>query len=186
MEYASIYRMPHGAAFVKQKSATQGSLGRSYAGSTKSINFSPNRKPPTTKMFEPLASFNRAGAQFHLELLSAERSFHQRRKRGPDYLCDLQSLPRGLEKPPPSNYYTSSLTAPRAVRRLTNWEPPNYDSCRDHRLSLQPIGLQGEAAMFSDRGFFFSFEMTRAPGTKAKRRQYWGDARGYNEYEADR
>jgi hypothetical protein len=90
---------------------------------------------PTTKMFEPLASFNRADTQFHLEPLSAERSFHQRRKRGPDYLCDLQSLPRGLEKPPPSNYYASSLTPPRAARRLTNWEPPNYDGCRGPRLS---------------------------------------------------
>src|SRR6266700_8258361 len=37
---------------------------------------------------------------------------HQRGKRGSDYLCDFQSLQRGLEKPHPPTIYTSSLTSP--------------------------------------------------------------------------
>src|SRR6266705_2468440 len=43
---------------------------------------------------------------------------HQRGKRGSDYLCDFQSLQRGLEKPHPPTIYTSSLTSPRAEARL--------------------------------------------------------------------
>src|SRR6266571_465238 len=43
---------------------------------------------------------------------------HQRGKRGSDYLCDFQSLQRGLEKPHPPTIYTSSLTSPRAALRL--------------------------------------------------------------------
>src|SRR6266567_2115026 len=39
---------------------------------------------------------------------------HQRGKRGSDYLCDFQSLQRGLEKPHPPTIYTSSLTSPRS------------------------------------------------------------------------
>src|SRR6266700_7345782 len=37
---------------------------------------------------------------------------HQRGKRGSDYLCDFQSVQRGLEKPHPRTMYTSSLTSP--------------------------------------------------------------------------
>src|SRR6266567_799334 len=37
---------------------------------------------------------------------------HQRGKRGSDYLCDFQSVQRGLEKPHPRTIYTSSLTSP--------------------------------------------------------------------------
>src|SRR6266704_1051132 len=37
---------------------------------------------------------------------------HQRGKRGSDYLCDCQSLQRGLEKPHPPTIYTSSLASP--------------------------------------------------------------------------
>src|SRR6266567_1666081 len=43
---------------------------------------------------------------------------HQRGKRGSDYLCDFQSLQRGLEKPHPPTIYTSSLTSP-------SWRSPN-------------------------------------------------------------
>src|SRR6266704_3496100 len=39
---------------------------------------------------------------------------HQRGKRGSDYLCDFQSVQRGLEKPHPRTIYTSSLTSPHA------------------------------------------------------------------------
>src|SRR6266487_3655621 len=40
---------------------------------------------------------------------------HQRGKRGSDYLCDFQSLQRGLEKTHPPTIYTSSLTSPLRI-----------------------------------------------------------------------
>src|SRR6266581_232012 len=43
---------------------------------------------------------------------------HQRGKRGSDYLCDFQSLQRGLEKPHPPTIYTSSLTSPLGRKNL--------------------------------------------------------------------
>src|SRR6266704_2565143 len=49
---------------------------------------------------------------------------HQRGKRGSDYLCDFQSLQRGLEKPHPPTIYTSSLTSPMAgqiIRKPHAW-----------------------------------------------------------------
>src|SRR6266581_3586263 len=46
----------------------------------------------------------------------AEAAHHQRGKRGSDYLCDFQSLQRGLEKPHPPTIYTSSLTSPQTPK----------------------------------------------------------------------
>src|SRR5437867_3578908 len=50
---------------------------------------------------------------------------HQRGKRGSDYLCDFQSLQRGLEKPHPPTIYTSSLTSPAGQR---SFDSPGFDS----------------------------------------------------------
>src|SRR5690348_15233252 len=46
---------------------------------------------------------------------AAHGRLHQRRKRGPNHLCDFQSFQPGLENPHPQPIYTSSLTSPLAV-----------------------------------------------------------------------
>src|SRR5690348_8872919 len=43
---------------------------------------------------------------------AAHGRLHQRRKRGPNHLCDFQSFQPGLENPHPQPIYTSSLTSP--------------------------------------------------------------------------
>src|SRR5437899_2342443 len=63
---------------------------------------------------------------------------HQRGKRGSDYLCDFQSLQRGLEKPHPPTIYTSSLTSPTSrstAKHLQQRDRLDSDSLGDASIS---------------------------------------------------
>src|SRR6266700_2866082 len=70
---------------------------------------------------------------------------HQRGKRGSDYLCDFQSVQRGLEKPHPRTIYTSSLTSPSHPMAFFSLHAPktskmmfHFNSGRGERIRDQP------------------------------------------------
>src|SRR6266571_6920041 len=82
---------------------------------------------------------------------------HQRGKRGSDYLCDFQSLQRGLEKPHPPTIYTSSLTSPVFSARAKKSKSSSHDDARSRKSSRAAHAAQQDISPRRRSGNHFSW-----------------------------